>query len=84
MVVGRGAGGLIPPGFLNLMFFHQIFSKNGCFLSFEWLAWNLPLLPPTKIFLATHGKSTIGPLWKTSLRRPCTYHGMPYKSGLRR
>ena len=55
MGVGRGA-------FWNLTFPHQIISKKDRFLSFEWLKWNFgTLASPCKIFLATPGKSTIGP-----------------------
>ena len=37
-----------PPGFWNLTFSHEIFSKKGCFRSFKWLKWNFALLAPYK------------------------------------
>ena len=69
---GRRKGGLWPLWFQNLTFSHQIFSKKGSFLNFEWLKWNFATFSP-------RCKNHFGYLWKIyywplagrkSLRRP--------------
>jgi len=66
MGVGRGDK---PPWLLKLLFSCQIFSKKF-FLSFEWLKNFATFRHLCKIFLATFGKSPVGPSLKKSFQRP--------------
>jgi len=67
--VGRRLG---PPGFWNLTFSYYIFSKKGCFLSFEREKWNFTACPPPpgKILMVTSEKIHYCPHRKKSFRRP--------------